>query len=106
MATSPQPRHCARCGTRLARDNTQTMCGGCQTAARDALLRPPTVPRAFWDVDQMRDALATWHMGRVIYAYRTHPWHGRFLRQDLVANWLGITQAQLSRLEHRRAPRN
>ncbi|WP_174186134.1 helix-turn-helix domain-containing protein [Nocardia barduliensis] len=52
----------------------------------------------------MRDALATWHMGRVIFAYRQHPHHGRTLPQELVAHWLGLTQAQLSRIEKGAAP--
>ncbi|WP_282777472.1 XRE family transcriptional regulator [Nocardia sp. CC201C] len=52
----------------------------------------------------MRDALSTWHMGRVIYAYRTHPHHGRPLPQELVAHWLEMTQAQLSRIEKGPAP--
>ncbi|WP_280475913.1 helix-turn-helix domain-containing protein [Nocardia asiatica] len=38
-------------------------------------------------------------MGRVIAAYRTHPYHGRTLPQELLASWLGLTQAQLSRIE-------
>ncbi|WP_433578561.1 helix-turn-helix domain-containing protein [Nocardia brasiliensis] len=54
--------------------------------------------------DQMRDALATWHMGRVIFAYRTHPFHSRPLPQEQVANWLELTQAQLSRIEKGAAP--
>ncbi|MEU2177571.1 helix-turn-helix domain-containing protein [Nocardia sp. NPDC019219] len=62
------------------------------------------MPFGFWQTDQMRDALATWHMGRVVAAYRTHPYHGRTLPQELVAGWLGLTQAQLSRLEKGRAP--
>ncbi|WP_433662479.1 XRE family transcriptional regulator [Nocardia sp. CA-128927] len=52
----------------------------------------------------MHDALATWHMGRVIYAYRTHPYHGNPLAQDTVARWLGLSQSQLSRLEVGIAP--
>ncbi|MGH3402051.1 MAG: helix-turn-helix transcriptional regulator [Streptosporangiaceae bacterium] len=52
----------------------------------------------------MRDALATWHMGRVIFAYRTHPWHPRPLSQETVGNWVGLTQTQLSRIENGRAP--
>ncbi|OHV54631.1 hypothetical protein CgIS1_11970 [Frankia sp. CgS1] len=52
----------------------------------------------------MRDALATWHMGRVLFAYRTHPFHGQTLSQELVGTWLGMTQAQLSRIENGRAP--
>jgi hypothetical protein len=73
-------------------------------ATRDVLLRPPALPPEFWQIDQMRDALATWHMGRVILAYRTHPHHGRVLSQGLVGNWLGLTQAQLSRMENSRPP--
>jgi hypothetical protein len=48
----------------------------------------------------MREALASWHMGRVIVAYRNHAFHGRPLRQEIVAGWVGITQAQLSRIEN------
>jgi len=73
MATGHQVRHCRRCGARLARDNDDAMCGPCQVATRGVLLRPPALPPEFWQIDQMRDALATWHMGRVILAYRTHP---------------------------------
>ena len=41
------------------------------------------------------------HLGRVIRAYRCHPYHGRVaLPQTVVAGWLGITQAQLSRVEN------
>jgi hypothetical protein len=73
-------------------------------ATRDVLLRPPALPLEFWQIDQMRDALTTWHMGRVIFAYRTHPHHGRVLSQGLVGNWLELTQAQLSRIENGRPP--
>ena len=48
-----------------------------------------------------RQALADRHLGRVIRAYRCHPYHGRYaLPQTVVAGWLGITQAQLSRVEN------
>lgn len=104
MATTQSHRYCGRCSTRLAHDNTGTRCAGCTYTARDTLLKPPAVLREFWDTDQMRDALATWHIGRVIFAYRTHPWHGRPLSQETVGNWLGLTQAQLSRIENGRAP--
>jgi transcriptional regulator with XRE-family HTH domain len=40
-------------------------------------------------------------MGRVIRAYRCHLYHGRHpLAQEVVAGWVGITQAQLSRIEN------
>jgi transcriptional regulator with XRE-family HTH domain len=66
--------------------------------------QPPSLPLSFWATDQMRDALASWHMGRVIFAYRTHPHHGKALPQELVGSWLGLTQAQLSRIENGPAP--
>ncbi|WP_232303714.1 helix-turn-helix transcriptional regulator [Pseudofrankia sp. DC12] len=62
------------------------------------------MPAGFWDTDQIRDALASWHIGRVIHAYRTHPHHQRPLTQEQVGRWLGLTQAQLSRIENGRAP--
>lgn len=97
-------RYCGRCGSRLSGYNTQNLCGACEVAVRGELVEPPTVPPEFWQNDQMRDALATWHMGRVIFAYRMNPLHGRPLAQELVANWLELTQAQLSRIEKGEAP--
>ena len=48
----------------------------------------------------MQDALACRHMGRVIRAFREHPLHGReSISQGTVAAWIGITQAQISRIE-------
>jgi hypothetical protein len=48
----------------------------------------------------MRGALATRHIGKVVRAYRRHPLHGRRpLSQEVVGRWLGLSQAQLSRLE-------
>jgi tetratricopeptide (TPR) repeat protein len=41
-------------------------------------------------------------MGEVIRQYRHHPHHGRRpLAQERVGSWMGITQAQLSRIESR-----
>jgi tetratricopeptide (TPR) repeat protein len=75
------------------------LCTACRRQVQCSL-QPPDVPAAFWDSDQLRDALAAWHMGRVVHAYRHHPFHGRRpLPQEQVAGWLGITQAQLSRVE-------
>ncbi|MFB6393531.1 helix-turn-helix domain-containing protein [Polymorphospora lycopeni] len=54
----------------------------------------------FWDYPAMRDALRNRHLGQIIRAWRTHPQHGRqAVSQSLVAAWMGITQAQLSRIE-------
>ncbi|MFI5927178.1 helix-turn-helix domain-containing protein [Micromonospora sp. NPDC051543] len=92
---------CPRCGGRLARDNDTGRCTPCQAAERDRLSTPPVVPANFWDHEPVRLALAERHLGRVIRAYRCHPYHGRVaLPQSVVAGWLGITQAQLSRVEN------
>jgi transcriptional regulator with XRE-family HTH domain len=59
------------------------------------------VPADFWDEVVLREALLSRHMGRVIRAWRTHAHHGRQpVSQDQVASWMGITQAQLSRIEN------
>jgi tetratricopeptide (TPR) repeat protein/transcriptional regulator with XRE-family HTH domain len=100
VATEQSARSCDRCGVRLAGDNTDTQCSSCR---RSSALKPPVVPREFWDIAEMRDALATWHIGRVIYVYRTHPWHSQPLSQEAVGGWLGLTQPQVSRLESGRA---
>jgi hypothetical protein len=93
-------RYCRSCRGRLARDNTSAECAACQKKQCDLLLGAPQVPADFWTTDEMRDALASWHMGRVIAAYRTHPFHGRPLSQEIVGAWAGISQVQLSRVEH------
>ncbi|MBO2448728.1 hypothetical protein J4573_16620 [Actinomadura barringtoniae] len=65
------------------------------------------MPDGFWGADIVSDALASWHMGRVIRAYRHHPWHGaRPLPQEIVAGWLNVTQTQLSRIESGAPPRD
>lgn len=98
-------RYC-RCGTRLAHDHRDRLCAACRERRRNALVSAPEVPPEFWQTDQMRDALDAWQMGRVIQAYRYHPWHGHALSQGLVAGWFGLTQTQLSRIENGPAPQD
>jgi tetratricopeptide (TPR) repeat protein len=93
-------RCCRSCKTRLARDNRGDACAACVAKSRGLLVGPPSVPPEFWDDSAMRDALDRWHMGAVIAAYRNHPFHGHPLRQETVARWRGLTQAQLSRIEN------
>ncbi|MFI0421088.1 helix-turn-helix domain-containing protein [Spongiactinospora sp. 9N601] len=57
------------------------------------------MPREFWAEDALRQAFAARHIGRVLRAYRRHPWHGKPLSQERVAGWLRLSQAQLSRIE-------
>jgi hypothetical protein len=47
----------------------------------------------------MRGALASRHIGRIIHAYRTHPYHGRVITQQAVAAWACCGQAHVSRTE-------
>src|SRR5690349_16327899 len=99
--TPVRPGQCGRCGVRLARDNTTGRCAPCQVAERDRITRAPDVPAGFWDNAALRHALTSRHMGKVIRAYRYHPYHGRTaLPQEVVAGWVSTTQAQLSRIEH------
>jgi tetratricopeptide (TPR) repeat protein len=103
MSANRPARYC-RCGTRLARDNTASHCAPCQAKARDLMLRSPDVSEDFWDTEQFRDAFAAQHIGQVSRAYRRHPNHiaayGKDgIPQDTVGRWLGLTQAQVSRIE-------
>lgn len=99
MTAKQTVRHCASCGTRLALDNPGRWCGACTRGARAEVGRPSALPQEFWFTTGMLDAFESWHMGRVILAYRTHPFHTRPLSQLRVCEWLGLTQAQLSRIE-------
>ena len=94
-------RHC-HCGTRLARDNIGEQCAACQRLSKGGQLpNPPKVPDEFWKYPTMRYALIRRHMGNVIRAFREHPLHGRrVIPQGTVADWIGVTQAQVSRIEN------
>lgn len=93
-------RYCRSCGARVTDDVSDAECASCSERTARLAGGPPAVPAEFWANDRMRDALASWHMGRVIAAYRAHPFHGRVLSQELVGGWVGLTQAQLSRIEN------
>jgi hypothetical protein len=102
MSPAGAARFCS-CGTRLASDNRTSRCGACRRKDRDRFLRPPAVPGTFWDHAEMQAALASRHFGRILRAYRAHPFHGsRPLAQGVVAHWLRLTQSQLSRIENGR----
>jgi 3-keto-L-gulonate-6-phosphate decarboxylase/transcriptional regulator with XRE-family HTH domain len=59
------------------------------------------MPLDFWSHESMRVAFASRRMGLVIRAYREHPSRGRrALPQPPVAEALGISQPQLSRIEN------
>ncbi|MEW2382685.1 helix-turn-helix transcriptional regulator [Micromonospora sp. NPDC047707] len=100
MTATHQTRYC-RCGARLARDNTSGRCSPCSSYRRQHPEAAPEVPDDFWDEVVLSDALRSRHMGRIIRAWRTHPYHGRHpISQDQAASWVGMSQAQLSRIEN------
>jgi DNA-binding XRE family transcriptional regulator len=83
----------------------------CQRATRDKLIAPPVIPASFWTTDQLCDAFAAQHMGWVCRAYRQHLYHvpvygSAGITQALVGQWLGISQAQVNRIERGAAPKN
>ena len=97
----PARRYC-RCGTLLARDNTTSLCSLCQAERRCG--HAPEVPPEFWHTETMAAAPESGDLGSVVRAYRFHPYHGQPLPQGIVAGWLHVSQATLSRIEsgHRR----
>jgi transcriptional regulator with XRE-family HTH domain len=109
--SSADDRRYCRCGARLAADNSGDHCAACQRQLRDRLLSPPVVPVSFWLTPQMRDAFAAQHIGRVARAYRQHSHHQTMygaagISQTLLGQWLGLTQAQVSRIENGAPVRN
>jgi hypothetical protein len=104
------PSYC-QCGKRLARDRAGTRCGACERQAVQQRATPPAVPSGFWDSQAFRDAFDAQHMGQVARAYRRHLFHvARYGRdgipQELLGDWLGLTQAQVSRIENGQPIRN
>lgn len=93
-------RKCQSCGARLARDNAAAFCGPCAVSKSHLAVRSTELRADFWEEPILQRALASRHMGQVIRAYRQHHNHGsRGLSQDDIAEWAGITQGQLSRIE-------
>lgn len=99
--TATARRYCSQCGSRLAGDNPESICRPCQRAAHQALVNPPDVPPEFWQHAPLKDSLIRErHLGHAIRHYRRHPYHGsKQITQEVVADWLGISQAQLARIE-------
>ena len=98
------PRYC-QCGKRLARDHAGTQCGICEREGMRQRAEPPAVPAGFWHTPAFRDAFDAQHMGHIARAYRRHPLnvtnYGRDgIPQELLGDWLGLTQAQVSRIEN------
>ncbi|HEV2780210.1 MAG TPA: XRE family transcriptional regulator [Actinophytocola sp.] len=95
----------------LAADNTARLCSRCHREQRDQLRTPPAQLRnEFFETDEFRAAFDSQHIGKVFKAYRNHPRHlqlfGKALNQELLGRWLGLTQAQVSKLENGKPEQN
>ena len=104
-------RRCSGCGTVLAADNTARLCGRCRREQRDQLRTPPAqLKDEFFETDEFRVAFTSQHIGKVFKAYRNHPRHlrlfGKALNQELLGRWLGLTQAQVSKIENGKPEQN
>ncbi|CCH29909.1 hypothetical protein BN6_25960 [Saccharothrix espanaensis DSM 44229] len=108
---TPDRGRCRGCNAPLAKDNTASLCGQCHREQRDALRTPPAHLRQdFFETDDFSAAFDAHHIGHAIKAYRTHPrWtklYGRALKQETVGRWLGLNQAQVSRVENGKPEKN
>jgi hypothetical protein len=93
----------------LAADNTAHLCSKCHREQRDQLRTPPAQLRnEFFETDELRAAFESQHIGKVLKAYRNHPHHlrlyGKALNQELLGRWLGLNQAQVSKIENASEP--
>lgn len=104
-------RRCARCKTTLAADNTASLCGKCHRELSDQFREPPAQLRnEFFETDEFRSAFDSHHMGLVCKAYRNHPRHlklfGKALSQEILGQWLGLNQGQVSKFENGKPEQN
>jgi transcriptional regulator with XRE-family HTH domain len=93
-------RSCVVCGARLAGDNTGGMCSPCDRGRVEDARPPPT----FWTSDTAARAIARGDFGLVIKAAREAC--DPCVTQAGMGLWLGLSQAQVSRIESGRTPTN
>ena len=83
-------RRCAGCGCALNRFNDTRLCGPCS--------RSPQLPAAddLWMTEAAQLALSAWDVGRAVRLYRSYTG----AKQTRIAAAVGISQSEVSRLEH------
>jgi hypothetical protein len=94
-------RSCQTCGASLARDNRSTRCGPCSHSGRHVA---PEQPHEFWHGPAIAEAIASHHIGKLIYAYRNT--FAPRVTQAVVGEWLQVTQNQVSVIERGRPVRD
>lgn len=104
-------RRCQGCGSSLAADNTARLCSKCHRELRDQLRTPPAHMRnEFFETPEFLAAFESQHIGKVFKVFRNHSHflrlYGKALNQEVLGRWLGLTQAQVSKLENGKPERN
>lgn len=92
---------CGRCRARLASDNAGGLCSPCSRVDRAAVRIPPA---SFWVSEPVQRAVARRDFGLIIKAARAAG--DPPVRQAEMGVWLGLSQAQVSRIESGRSPVN
>jgi tetratricopeptide (TPR) repeat protein len=87
------------------------LCSKCHRELRDQLRTPPAHLRnEFFETPEFLAAFESQHIGKVFKVFRNHPHflrlYGKALNQEVLGRWLGLTQAQVSKLENGRPERN
>src|SRR3954469_5606795 len=93
--------YCASCGGALATDNRDRLCSPC---GRRRSAVPPGAPPALWTSDEVTRATTDCDFGELLRAYRrafTPP-----VTQTALADWLDLSQGQVSRIESGRTAIN
>ena len=109
---------CARQAPSLSRLWISARCGQHGTlvqsmspgGARSAPHTTDGPARQFLRDQRVSCGLRQQHIGKVFRAYRNHPRHlqlfGKALNQELLGRWLGLTQAQVSKVENGKPEQN
>lgn len=88
-------RSCVRCRRPLSAYNDGELCGACEVAGRDDPGEPGIdLPVTFWFRPDLRDALGRWDWGAVLAAVCARTGAA----QTYLADAVGVSQAQISRL--------
>lgn len=102
MTSSRTRRRCRSCSVPLASDNRGGQCSPCLKAESQSGTtgEAPHPGDDFWTRQDIQDAIAARHFGRLLRAYRRA--HG--IRQATVADWFGLAQGRISGIERSAAP--
>lgn len=102
MANRGKRCPCRVCSALLAVDNHTDICSPCARAKVADHGQVPTPADEFWDHPGIKKALRARDFGGLLREYRQG--HQPVIKQSEIAEWLGITQGQVSRIERGATP--